>query len=220
MAGNLSTDRAIVNPLSTAMQSRLVHFELEVNHEGWVEDIAIKEHYDSRIMAFLNMYPSKLMDFKPDHHEVTFCCPRTWEFVNRLITGNDKYDKPFQKPIDNDTSILLTGAITSGVALEFVKFVEIYTSMISIAEIKNDPMHCGVPSNKSLMWAVITHMMDKIDDKNFDSLATYADRFDLPFRILFYRSILIRRAELKTHKDFGRHISQIIKHIYNETITP
>ncbi len=28
---------------------------------------------------------NKLMDFDPEHEDKTFCCPRTWEFVNNII---------------------------------------------------------------------------------------------------------------------------------------
>ena len=75
-AGNLSTDRAIVNPLSTAMQSRVIHMQMEANFEDWLRDVALPQGYDSRITAFLSMYPSRLMDFRPDHEDNTFCCPR------------------------------------------------------------------------------------------------------------------------------------------------
>ncbi len=186
--------------------------------QEWLQDVAIPQHYDPRIIAFLSQYESKLMDFKPDHHENTFCCPRTWEFVNKLITKIERDEKGNiinrkQKPVDNDSKILLTGAITSGVALEFTKFTELYASMISITDIRKDPKGCPIPHDKSLMWAVITHMMDKIDDANFDDLATYADRFTIEFRILFYRSILIRRKELRTHKHFGKHIAAVNQYL-------
>lgn len=75
-AGNLATDRAIVNPISTALQSRMVHLELELDFDEWLMDVALKQNYDKRIIAFLSQYPSKLMDFEPDHHDKTFCCPR------------------------------------------------------------------------------------------------------------------------------------------------
>lgn len=75
-AGNLATDRAITNPISTAMQSRVVHLEMQINFQEWLEDVALKEGYDSRVIAYLSQYNSKLMDFRPDHQEKTFCCPR------------------------------------------------------------------------------------------------------------------------------------------------
>src|SRR5690606_8713131 len=73
LAGNLSTDRAITNPISTAMQSRVVHLLMEINFEEWYYDVALKENYDPRIIAFLNYKNSYLMDFRPDHNENTFC---------------------------------------------------------------------------------------------------------------------------------------------------
>ena len=75
-AGNLQSDRAIVNPLSTAMQSRVIHLKMEARFDDWLRDVALPQNYDSRIIAFLSMYPSKLMDFRPDHEDETFSCPR------------------------------------------------------------------------------------------------------------------------------------------------
>ncbi len=75
-AGNLATSRAITTQLSTAMQSRLIHLELAISFNEWLEDVAIKENYDSRIIAYLSQYPNELLDFRPDHQEKTFSCPR------------------------------------------------------------------------------------------------------------------------------------------------
>ena len=204
-AGNLATDHSIVNPISTAMQSRMIHLEMEINFNEWLEDVALKQNYDQRVIAFLMQYNEKLMDFRPDHHEKTFCCPRTWEFVNRLIKNQD---------INDDTAILLTGAITSGVAMEFVQFSKIYKDLVSIRDIQKDPKGCKLPTETALKWAVITHMMEKVDVKNFKDLSTYASRFDLSFRILFYRSILIRQPDLRTHPEFGPAVASIIHYLH------
>ena len=75
-AGNKATDRAIVNPIGTAMKSRLVHLSMDIDFDEWMQDVALKDNWDKRIIAYLSQYPSKLMDFKPDHHNKTFCCPR------------------------------------------------------------------------------------------------------------------------------------------------
>jgi hypothetical protein len=88
-AGNLTTDRSIVNPLSTAMQSRLIHLMMELNFDEFMEDVALRFGWDSRIIAFLNMKKALLHDFRPDHNDKTFCAPRTWEFMNKLIKGRE-----------------------------------------------------------------------------------------------------------------------------------
>ena len=205
-AGNRMEDRAIVNSLSTAMQSRLVHIEMEVNHQEWLEDVALKQNYDSRIIAFLMQFPSKLMDFRPDHHEKTFACPRTWEFVNRLISG---------KQLDDDMAILLSGTITPGIAMEFYQFTKVFKDLININEILRDPENCRIPTDNSIKWATVTHMMDSVTDKNFSQVSVYADRFDLSFRILFYRSILIQKPNLRNHPDFGKIVGRISQYLYS-----
>ena len=75
-AGNKTTDRAIVNTLSTAMQSRLIHLEMTVMFNEWFEDVALAKDFHPTIKAFLMANPSKLWDFRPDHQDKTFCCPR------------------------------------------------------------------------------------------------------------------------------------------------
>ena len=47
-AGNLATDKAIVNSLSTAMQSRVIHLEMQVNFDQWLQNVALKQNYDKR----------------------------------------------------------------------------------------------------------------------------------------------------------------------------
>lgn len=192
-AGNFSTDRAIVNTMSTAMQSRLIHLEMEVCPKEHMEDVMLKEGYDSRIMAFLAMYPEALMDFRPDHAEKTFCCPRTWEFMQRLVKG---------KPIVDGKTALYAGTITSGVAVRFTQFVQVYKSMVTVAQIRANPTTCPVPTDKSTCWALICHMMEHTDATNFPDLATYANRFGMDFRILFYRSVMVRHPKLLKHPDF------------------
>lgn len=203
-AGNLSTDRAITNPLSTAMQSRVVHLEMETSFTEWLEDVALKEGYDSRIIAFLSQYNGKLMDFRPDHQEKTFCCPRTWEFVNRLVQG---------KEVTDETAPLLAGTITSGVAVEFVQFTKVYADLITLREVLADPERCRVPTETSLKWATVSHLMEKADDANFAALCSYVNRFTLDFRILFYRAVLIRQPGLRQHPGFIKAMSELSRYL-------
>jgi len=197
-AGNLSTDRAITNPIGTAMQSRLSHYTLEISHKEWLEDVAIKQNYDPRIIAYLNRYPGKLMDFRPDHNEKTFCCPRTWEFVNKLL----KSSEPSKKGIDPQRTYMYAGKITTGVAVDFIQFTRCFESLINIRDIEADPEGCRIPSDPLEQWANIAHMCEIITEKNFGDLSTYANRFSLDFKVLFFRSVMVRKPELRRHQAF------------------
>lgn len=204
-AGNLESSRAIVNPLSTAMQSRLVHLEMVIDFDEWLEDVALPQRYDSRIIGYLSRYPSKLMDFSPEHSNKTFCCPRTWEFVNRLIKGRTLID---------DSALLLAGTITAGVALDFVQFTRAYQDLISMREILRDPAGCRLPEETAVKWATVTHMMEHVTVDNFGDLAEYANRFTSDFRILFFRSVMIQKEELRQHPAYIKAKTELAKYLY------
>lgn len=204
-AGNLATDRAIVNPLSTAMQSRVVHIELECDFDTWLMDVAIKQEYDPRIIGFISQFPSKLMDFRPDHEDRTFCCPRTWEFMNRLVKG---------QTVTADNTVLYGGVITTLVATEFAQFCQIYEQVISLNEILKDPATCRMPTDKASTWACVSHMSEHITPENYDKLAQYASRMSLDFKVLFFRTTLVRHPELREHPAFARSLSEMARYLY------
>jgi hypothetical protein len=211
-AGNLSTDRAIVNEIGTAMQSRLVTLEMFVDFTIWLQDVALPEDYDYRIIGFLSQYNKYLMDFRPDHNDKTFCCPRTWEFMNKLVKG--KQFKTHQGTFEMIKKVpMYAGTITSGVATEFVQFCQIMDQVITVAQILEDPDNCPVPQENTLKWATISTMMDKITEKNFSGLAVYADRFEINFRVLFYRSVLARHKNLIQHEAYHKAALNLAKYL-------
>lgn len=204
-AGNLMTDKAIVNNIGTAMQSRLVHLEMEINVDVWMQDVALVQNYDKRIIAFIAQNGSKLMDFNPDHHDKTFCCPRTWEFINKLLKKNPT--------IDESRAALFAGTITSGTAAEFIQFTKVFDDLIKIKDILDDPANCKLPRDNSISWATITTMMEAVNEKNFDKLAEYANRFSITFKILFYRSILARNKDLRKHSAFTNAAVELTRYL-------
>ena len=208
-AGNLDTDRAITTPMGTAAQSRLVHLELDiVGHEAeWIEDVALPQGYDSRIIAYLSMHPSKLMDFRPDHTNKTFCCPRTWDFMSRFIKGQDVPDRKIA---------LYAGTITAGTAVDFVQFTKVYENLINVSEIIRNPVDCRMPGDVSEKWATITHMMEKVEDSNLAAFATYANRFSLDFRILFFRAVRIRHPKMIKHESFRAALLELSRYLYTD----
>jgi hypothetical protein len=182
-AGNKSTDRAITNSLSTAMQSRLVHLEMENSFDEFMEDVAIPQKWDERIVAFLNANPNKLNDFDPEHQEKTFCCSRTWEFVNKALSITEP------GPLNSEMTLLLAGTITSGVATSFVQFTQVYKNMVSLRDVMQDPEKARLPEDNNLKWAVVTSMVNNVDMGNYVEIFKYIGRMEMTFKILFYRSV-------------------------------
>lgn len=190
-AGNLSTDNAITTRLSTAMLSRLIHIHMEVSLKDWMEAVAIPQAYDERVIAFLNMYPDKLMQFDPEREDETFSCPRTWEFTNRLI-------KPIKNLTETD-AILLSGTITPDIATEFVQFTKVYKHLVTLKEIVDKDGDCPVPDDMATRYAILVHLMMNVKKDDFEPVLKYVDKFDSSMKIVFVRNIIKRMPEFRTH---------------------
>lgn len=204
LAGNLATDRAIVNNLSTAAQSRLIHLELEVSYHDWLRDVAIVNDYSPQIIAFISQYEEDLMNFSPTHSDKTFACPRTWEFMDRLIRVN---------PVHEDRTPLYAGTIGEDIATKFVQFCKIWNQVITHDEIMKDPLNCRLPTGVDLQWATVSTMNSKMTVKNFPTLAAYASRLGLDMRVLFFRFALAKFPELRRDPTFAASAVEISKYL-------
>ena len=204
-AGNKMTDRAIVNPIGTAMQSRVIHLEMELDFDEWMMDIALKHKYHPSIIAFLSAYRSKLMDFRPDHNDKTFCCPRTWEFMNNLLMVNPA--------VTVERAPLFAGTITSGVAVDFINFVRVFENMTPITQILSNPQTAPVPQEPNARWAVISSMLEHVSEKSFAALSEYANRFTLDFRVLFFRSVMVRNPEMRRHPMYANAAVELSRYL-------
>lgn len=203
-AGNLATDRAITNVISTAMQSRVIHLEMQLSFDEWLMDVALPNKYDNRIIAYLSQYPSKLLDFNPNHNEKTFCCPRTWEFMNSLING---------KGVEDRKIALYAGTMTSGVAADFVQFTKVYATMPKIDEILATPETHPLPRDMNTKWAVISSILEHVSEDNLGTFSLFIDRMDTPFRILFYRSVMIRNPELRHAPAYTKALIELARYL-------
>ena len=178
-AGNLATDRAIVNSLSTAMQSRLIHMEMELSFKDFM-DHAVAAKWDPRVLAFLEFQPHQLHVFQPDHTDRTFRCPRTWEFAMRLIKD---------KPTEDIKVKLLAGALGEGGAFEFHAFLKVYASLPSFQHIVGDPEGTSLPQDPGTLYAVVLMLIDKFDRKSFPKVAKYVTRLPPEFQVLYCRGV-------------------------------
>ena len=205
-AGNLATDKALIGTIGTAMQSRVVHILMETNSQVWIEDVALPQKYDKRILAYISQYGSKLHNFDPNHKEETFACQRTWEFVNKLIKDVPDLSNP-------EMTTLLCGAIGPAIAVEFVQYTAVFNDVVKIEDILNDPLNTPLPVGRNLQWATVAAMTDAVDMKNFPQMAEYASRFDLAMLVLFFRAAVIRIPNIRTVPAFmkvGVKVSQYL----------
>lgn len=189
-AGNLETDGAIVNPMSTAMQSRLAHLELVINVNEWL-DWAYENCIHRFITSYIKFKPGNLYAFSPDHTDKTYACSRTWEFANRVLEvagTDDKYLLP-----------MLAGVLSEGIAREFIGFTKIDNDLPKISQIVQSPNSVRVPDEPSVLFALTGSISHHADKTNLEPLITYVKRLPKEFQVVALRETLRRRKELVGH---------------------
>lgn len=203
-AGNKITDKAVVNQLSTALQSRVTHYEMDLSLTEFTE-YAYETGLDSRIIAFVNYRPTKLMDFRPDHTDVTFPCPRTWEFLSRLIQGD---------PVTEASGPRVSAAIGEGTAVEFITFVKEFDRLPKYEQIVNDPLNTPVPAEASTKYAAICMLAEAYKTEDLDNILVYIDRFSIEMQVIFGRGAVARNPSIRhAHPGFAKFITKMVKYL-------
>ena len=202
-AGNLDSDNAITNEMSSALKSRLVHLEVECNAEKWAE-WASSCGFSERVVSFINSANHRLFTFDPKSSDDTYACPRTWAFVNRLV--------PLVPP--NEMSVALyAGAIGEGVAREFIAHCALEAHVPKLQDILANPKLIRVPDDPSILWILCSTFSRAIKSSNVAAMMDFVIRMPLEFQV-----VMLRQANLKTQPELLKEASMIewIKNNGNE----
>jgi hypothetical protein len=194
-AGNLESDGAIVNPMSTALQSRLAHIEMAVDVEDWL-DWALRNDIHHHITDFIKFKPGMLYTFKPDHSDNTYASPRTWEFANRLIGFSH----------ESEFTALLAGVITEGVAREFINYCKVYKTLPKLEDILATPEKVLVPDEPGVLFALAGSVAEWATKDNLGNLLKYVNRIPKEFQVRTLRECVRRKRELLSHPEMTNWI--------------
>lgn len=183
-AGNRATDRAVVNRMSSALTSRLVHLTVEVDLNDWVA-WAIDHDIKLEIIAFLRFKPDLLHDFKPDKDLNTYSCPRTWEFLSKYMT------------VCPDVNLeVVKGIVGAGAATEFVSFLRVYRNLPDIDALLMNPSKFKVPTDPSVRYAICTALAARATEQNFSRIVNLANMLPDEFSVLLIRDATSRNEDL------------------------
>jgi len=191
-AGNLMTDGAIVNRLSTAMQSRLIHFELRVDWKMW-SLWASANKLATEVISYINHQPGKLMNFDPNHNDKTFASPRTWEFASRIM---------LHQGMSLEAKLpALSGCVGEGIAYEFVTYCEVYKHIPTYKDILANPRGIHI-TNEPMMLAALSGMVGStVTVKDLSQIMPYIHRLPLEFQVFALRDATKRNPLIKKEQD-------------------
>ena len=193
-AGNLETDGAIVEAMSTAMQSRLCHLEVYADQKEWCE-WAITAGIDNRLISFIEYMPKYIYNFRPEHTDRTYSSPRTLEFAHKWLSGFDV--------TDDDSRPALAGILGHGVASELITFCKIYNDLPKMVDIIANPQGTRVPDDteRGMLFATCGAISHHATKDNVANLLEYVQRFPKDMQIVAGRMMIARNKELLSVKE-------------------
>lgn len=198
-AGNLATDGAIVEEMSTALQSRMAHIELVVDSQEWTE-WAAENDVDHRISDYIKFKPGQLYTFSPDHTDKTYACPRTWEFANRVMKVTQ--DAPELR------LRMLSSTLSEGVAREFITFCKIYDDLPKPQQIISMPEAIPVPREPSILFALTGTIAHNANPDNFGQLMKFIQRLPVEFQVVSMRETIRRNKTMMSHSAVQKWVSE------------
>ena len=188
-AGNKTTDKAIVQRMSTALQSRVITLEVIIDLDEWLI-WAEKANIDKRVMAYVQWRPEMLHKFNANHQDLTFPCPRTWEFASDLMK--------IWGVVTLQNLIVLAGTISKGAASELIAFCQVYHTLPTLEKMIADPLGVPIDNNKKdLLFAICSLIGQSFNKDNSQALILVMERLPIEFRVTACQNILRRDRTLQ-----------------------
>lgn len=204
-AGNRSTDRAIVNQMSSALKNRLVHLDFEVNVEDWCM-WALTNNVAVEILGFIRFRPTHLNEFEPRNNTKeerdrlqhmkdakAFATPRSWEFMSKIVNQRPDPEVEFE---------LYKGTVGEGCATEFMGYLRYYRDLPNLDGILLNPGTAKVPTEPATLYALATGLAAKATQDNMPSIVKYALRLQPEFQVLLVKDAITRDDSLMRVKSF------------------
>jgi len=114
------------------------------------------------------------------------------------------------------------GAITSGVAMEFIRYCSVFASIPSYAEIAANPQAAPIPEDKPACFACVVSLVQQLNQNMNEepgnapeilTFCTYINRFTTDLRILFYRMLIARNKARLQNRELMLQVQDIVRHL-------
>lgn len=201
-AGNFMEDNAIVNEIGTALRSRMVHIHVESSAPEYI-NYCTKSKFDSRIIAYLEYKKDRVNTFQIFNTGIddeTFCCERTWDFVNRLLR---KIEPNQVKPIPVEYADLLCGTIGS-TALEFVAFTQAFKDLPDYNEILKHPCDANIPYEISNRYLLMGMLSNNTTYDDLEKVMEYIERYNKEFQFIFVKMLWAKDVKFIQHPSIDK----------------
>lgn len=181
---------------------------MSVNRKEFMEYVT-KSNWNSILISYFRFRPEMVHNFNPEEVDevVTFATPRSWEFVNKLLSNG---------LLNASKEVIMTslcGAVGMKAGMDFMSYLDIYKELPSLQEIVNDPDNCPLPdqSNIGAKWAMTSFLSDKFTPQNESALVTYIERMpENDLKVLAYRMAVTKYTNLIKNQTVLKRLKGVI----------
>lgn len=188
-AGNRESDRGVVFRMAAPLSNRFIHLEMESSVEDW-KVWATDRGIDASIIGFIAYRPDALFTFDTQNDSRSFATPRTWEYVNEVISS---------EPEDDLLMPLISGAIGEELAAAFLGFRVVAGELPDIDSIMEGKCS-DVPGEPSALHMLSTALSLRIDQatstKKLNNLVGYTLKMPGEFAVMIVQDLRAREIEL------------------------
>lgn len=172
--GNLETDGAIVEPLSSALASRMILIEAFIDPKEWLKwagSTTCKVDFNPIVLAYLNFKQSNVHNFNPSSADKSYPCPRTWEKVSKLLYHFS--------PKDSHVRSFIEGAVGAGCAVDFYTFIKFFDEVPKLSDVLGKGLNAPVPSELGIKYATVVSFASQVTEQNITELTDYFLRLNV-----------------------------------------
>lgn len=194
-AGNREGDRGIAQKMPSTNANRFTHVEVGRDLDGWC--YRMQEKYGAAAalpIAFYQFRKDLLYTFDPAKPDKTFSSGRTAEVAWQYYADGEM-------PEDIKWAAM-AGTVGDAVAIQAQAFVEVWSKVIPVSRIIEDPKGCELPEEGSMQYALTLNISGSMNPKNAGPLSTYLARMTPELAILAWQLAGHRDGALHATKEF------------------
>lgn len=191
--GNRVKDKSGANRIVTKLGNRMMKLPITVDRDDW-KRWAFNNGISPALIAFIHLRDEWLSKFDPQNFSNP--TPRSWAKLDRALD--------FDKIPLNTYMIAAAGLVGEAAAGEYTNFLKLFPQMPNLDTIIADPENAPIPTDPSLIYALCTAFVRRINFTTIDPIFKYMarDQFPKDFRAMCINDIRVTDdlAEYHEHR--------------------
>jgi hypothetical protein len=201
-ASNDRKHKAAAGRMSSALASRFMIVEIEADTDVTVQH-ALKKKWNTMVPACLRWMPELVSTFDPKSNDRSYACPRSWESVSDIIS-----DELFNKFTPSIKMEIISGIIGTVAAIKFISFMELYTRIPDLSELKRNPTGIPVPYEPAIIYALIGALLRNVDGQSFQDYWGFVSRLSPEYITVYVRDAISANGEVQETKAFDEYVAK------------